>query len=78
VKSLCLKTGNDCFELRGENDLANTAEWCTAIKSGTEGTGQGIQFRKPGYVYKCSVFGGGEGFQIQALIVWIKSQFKHP
>jgi hypothetical protein len=62
VKSLCLKAGNDCFELRGDGPEGNAAEWCTAIKSG----GQGIQFRGPGYAYKCSVFGGsGEGFQIQ-------------
>ena len=63
VKSLCLKAGNDCFQLRGNR---NTAEWCTAIKHGTKGSGQGIQFRGPGDAYKCSVInGGGEGFQIQ-------------
>jgi parallel beta-helix repeat protein len=75
VKSLCLKAGDDCFELRKpetedvpEDGLeGNTAEWCTAIKSASAGEGgQGIQFRGPGYAYKCSVFGGGgEGFQIQ-------------
>ncbi len=66
VKSLCLKAGDDCFELRGDGPEGNTAEWCTAIKHGTGGSGQGIQFRGPGYAYKCSVFGGGgEGFQIQ-------------
>lgn len=68
VKSLCLKAGNDCFELRG---IDNTAEWCTAIWHGTKGEGgQGIQFRGPGpgYAYKCSVFGGGgEGFQLQGI-----------
>jgi len=66
VKSLCLKAGNDCFELRGDGPEGNAAEWCTAIKSGTPEQGQGIQFRGPGYAYKCSVFDGeGEGFQIQ-------------
>ena len=62
VKSLCLKAGNDCFELKAEGPDGNTAEWCTAIKS----EGQGIQLRGPGYAYKCSAFGGSkEGFQIQ-------------
>ena len=66
VKSLCLRAGNDCFELQAEGPYGNTAEWCTAIKSGTPEQGQGIQFRGPGYAYKCSVIGGsGEGFQIQ-------------
>ena len=63
VKSLCIKAGKDCFQLRGDG---NTAEWCTAIKSGTEGKGQGIQFRGTGDAYKCSAIGGSnEGFQIQ-------------
>jgi parallel beta-helix repeat protein len=75
VKSLCLRAGNDCFELRGDKRkdenlaVGNFAERCTAINSGRgEGGGQGIQFRGPGpgSAYKCSVFGGGgEGFQIQ-------------
>ena len=67
VKSICINAGNDCFELRGDGPNGNTAERCTAIKSASAGEGgQGIQFRGPGYAYKCSVFdGGGEGFQIQ-------------
>lgn len=66
--SLCmsLRSGMDGFELRGDGPKGNTAEWCTAIKSGTIESGKGIQFRGPGYAYKCSVFGSsGEGFQIQ-------------
>ena len=66
VKSHCIKAGNDCFELRGDGPDGNTAEWCTAIKSGTPEQGQGIQFRGPGYAYRCSAIGGSnEGFQIQ-------------
>jgi parallel beta-helix repeat protein len=60
---MSLKAGKDGFELKG---IDNTVEWCTAIKSGTKESGKGIQFRGPGYAYKCSVFGSsGEGFQIQ-------------
>lgn len=67
VKSLCINAGNDCFELRGDGPEGNTAEWCTAIKSGTpEEEAQGIQFRGPGHAYKCSAIGSSaEGFQIQ-------------
>ena len=62
VKSLCLKAGEDCFQLRGDGIIA---EWNTAIWHGTIGKGQGIQLRGQGYARKCSVFGGGgEGFQI--------------
>lgn len=63
---MSLRSGMDGFELRGDGPKGNTAEWCTAIKSGIKESGKGIQFRGPGYAYKCSVFGSsGEGFQIQ-------------
>jgi len=67
TRSLCQNAGNDCFELRGNGPDGNTAEWCTAIKSGTpEEEAQGIQFRGPGHAYKCSAIGSSaEGFQIQ-------------
>ncbi len=64
---MSLRAGNDGFELRGDGPEGNTVEWCTAIGSGTpEESAQGIQFRGPGYAYKCSAFGSSaEGFQIQ-------------
>ena len=67
IKSLCQHAGNDCFELRGDGPIGNSAEWCTAIKSGTpEEQAQGIQFRGPGYAYRCFASGSSaEGFQIQ-------------
>ena len=67
AKSLCQNAGNDCFELRGNGPVGNSAEWCTAIKSGTpEEQAQGIQFRGPGYAFRCSAIGSSaEGFQIQ-------------
>jgi hypothetical protein len=67
VKSLCQNAGNDCFELRGDGPVGNFAESCEAIKAGTpEEQAQGIQFRGPGYAYRCSAIGSSdEGFQIQ-------------
>ena len=66
VKSFCQNAGNDCFELRGGDVEENSAEWCTAIKSGTQQEGQGFSLRGPAYVYKCSAIGSSaEGFQIQ-------------
>lgn len=66
-KSLCRKAGNDCFELRGDGPEGNTAEYCTAISSGTaDELAQGFQFRGPGEAYKCFAIGStAEGFQIQ-------------
>ena len=66
VKSFCENAGNDCFELRGGDEEENSAEWCTAIKSGTLQGGQGFSLRGPTYVYKCTAIGSSaEGFQIQ-------------
>jgi parallel beta-helix repeat protein len=65
VKSLCQDAGNDCFELRGNH---NIAEECTAINSGTPTeAAQGFDFRGSGSANKCSAIGSSaDGFQIQA------------
>lgn len=68
VKSLCQNAGNDCFELRGDGPIGNTAESCTAVRSvSTDESVRGFRFRGPGYAYKCSAIGcGAEGFQISS------------
>lgn len=77
-KSFCRNAGNDCFELRGGEDLENRAEWCTAIKSGTLEEGQGFSLRGPTYVYKCSAIeSSAEGFQIQEGVSYVTIEHCH-
>jgi parallel beta-helix repeat protein len=76
-KVLCVKAGNDCFEIRGgTKDAPNDLEACKSMKCGTgEENATGIQFRGTGSAYRCVVVGSsGDGFKVDGDVLGVTIQ----